>query len=164
MKKNLLVIIFLIFCQACDHGLAPPPPEKIEQGILGTIYYIGNFPDSLREHRLIAAKMNRKFRSMNEILNLILSGSDSIQIYPSITQSPLPLQKVDSINYRFVLQPAVYKYIAVVQTTGAILDSTKWKVVGVYSAKPEIEVKIGQFIENVDITVDYDNLPIQPFE
>lgn len=172
-RKSFLnhILFFFILSTliiSCDHGLAPPPKEKIEQGILGTIYYKGTFPDSLKEHRLFAAKMYRKFRSMNEIIGLILSASDSIQIYPSITQS-LPLTKIDSLNYRFVLPPAVYKYIAVAQTTGAILDSSKWKIVGIYSSDSlriipdQVNIEPGKFIENVNIHVDYDKLPPQPF-
>ncbi|MDI6803281.1 MAG: hypothetical protein QME58_05470 [Bacteroidota bacterium] len=169
--KTLSIVLFVVSCAilSCDHGLAPPPKEKIEQGITGTIYYKGTFPDSLKEHRLFAAKMDRKFRSMNEIMMLILSGSDSIQIYPSILQSPLSLIKEDSIKFRFVLPPALYKYIAVAQTTGAIFDSSKWKIVGVYSSdsmritSDEIFVEPGKFLENVNIYVNYDSLPPQPF-
>lgn len=169
--KNIFIVLLLIcfFNLSCDHGLAPTPKEKIEQGIAGTLYYKGTFPDSLKEHRLFAAKMYRKFRSMNEIMELILSGSDSIHIYPSILQSSLSLQKEDSIRYRFVLPPAVYKYIAVAQTTGAIFDSSKWKIVGVYSSDSlriipdQVNIEPGKFIENVNIYVDYDSLPPQPF-
>lgn len=169
--KNIIIILFVISCTilSCDHGLAPPPKKIIEQGITGTIYYKGTFPDSLKEHRLFAAKMYRKFRSMNEIMTLILSGSDSIQIYPSILQSPLSLIKEDSIKFRFVLPPALYKYIAVAQTTGAIFDSSKWKIVGVYTSDTlrivpnQVSIEPGKFIENVNIYVDYDNLPPQPF-
>lgn len=170
MNKFILIIIVFLILSGCDKGLTPPIPEKVDQGISGTIYYRGNFPDSLKEHRLIAAKMYRKYRSINEILNLILTGSDSIQIFPSIASPPLPLQKIDSLRYRFSLPPSVYKYIAVVQTTGELLDSTRWRIVGVYGKmdgtfQPDsVEVKIGEFIENVNINVDYNNLPPQPFD
>lgn len=170
--KNIFIVLFLFSFAiiSCDHGLAPPPKEKIEQGISGTIYYKGTFPDSLKEHRLIAAKMYRKFRSMNEIMMLILSGSDSIHIYPSILQSSLSLQKEDSIKYRFVLPPAEYKYIAVAQTTGEVFDSTKWKIVGVHSLDSitwdprPVHIHSGSFVDSINITVDYNNPPPQPFD
>ncbi|MDP2209459.1 MAG: hypothetical protein Q8K98_11930 [Bacteroidota bacterium] len=169
--KHIIIVLFLFSFAiiSCDHGLAPPPKEKIEQGISGTIYYRGAFPDSLKEHRLFAAKMDRKFRSMNEIMTLILSGSDSIQIYPSILQSPLSLTKEDSIKFRFVLPPALYKYLAVAQTTGAIFDSSQWKIVGVYSLDSinwvprPILIGSGEFVDSINITVDYNNPPPQPF-
>lgn len=171
MKNIFIVLSMICFINlSCDHGLAPPPKEKIEQGISGTIYYKGKFPDSLKEHRLFAAKMFRKFRSMNEIMTLILSGSDSIQIYPSILQSPLSLTKEDSIKYKFVLPPALYRYIAVAQTSGAIFDSSKWRIVGVFSidtinwSPRPILVGKGAFVDSVNITVDYNNPPPQPFE
>lgn len=169
MKKVLCFIFALLTFSGCDKGLSPPLPDKVDQGINGKIYYQGNYPDSLREHRLIAAKMYRKYRSINEILNLILSGSDSIQVYPPIAGPPLPLTKIDSLEYKFSLPPATYKYIAVVQSTGDLIDSTKWKVVGVYATYNEIfqpyevTVKLGEYIENINIIVDYDNLPPQPF-
>ncbi len=170
IMKNLLIILLFFLIISCDHGLAPPPKEKIEQGIAGTIYYKGKFPDSLKEHRLFAAKMFRKFRSMNEIMSLILSGSDSIQIYPSILQSPLSLTKEDSIKYKFVLPPALYRYIAVAQTSGGIFDSSKWQIVGVYSRDTvnwppsQVLVGTGYFVDSVNITVDYNNPPPQPFD
>lgn len=172
MMKNLFIVLFMVSFAiiSCEHGLAPPPKEIIEQGITGTIYYKGTFPDSLKEHRLFAAKMYRKFRSMNEIMMLILSGSDSIQIYPPIIQPSLSLTKEDSIKYRFVLEPVLYRYIAVAQTTGAIFDSSKWKIVGVYSLDSinwdprPILVGNGSFVDSINITVDYNNPPPQPFE
>ncbi len=171
MKSIFIFLLLSIFVCiiSCDHGLAPPTKEIIEQGITGTIYYRGTFPDSLKEHRLFAAKMYRKFSSMNEIMMLIFSGSDSIHIYPSIIQPALSLTKEDSIKYRFVLPPASYKYFAVAQTTGSIFDSTKWKIVGVYSSDSlriipdEVVVQPGMFLRDVNIYVDYDNLPPQPF-
>lgn len=169
MIRLISIILLTILVFGCDKGLSPPVPEKIDQGIAGVIYYKGNFPDSLKEHRLIAAKMYRKYRSINEILNLILTGSDSIQIFPPIASPSLPLYKIDSLSYRFSLPPAIYKYIAIVQTTGALMDSTKWKIVGVYTEQVDtfqpgtVEVKLGQYVEEVNINVDYNNLPPQPF-
>lgn len=169
MSKILFMMFAFLIFSGCDKGLSPPPPEKVDQGIAGVIYYQGVFPDSLKEHRLIAAKMYRKYRSINEILNLVLSGSDSIQIYPPISSPSLPLYKIDTLSYRFSLPPSTYKYIAIVQTKGELMDSTKWKVVGVYGTNHEnfqpyeVEVKLGEFVENVNIFVDYNNLPPQPF-
>ncbi len=161
--KNLLIVLLLFTIISCDHGLAPPPKEKIEQGISGTIYYRGALPDSLLTHRLIASKVFRKFSSMDEIISLVL-WTDSIQIHPAITYPSLALTKIDSIHFKFVLPPELYKYIAVVQQHGS-----KWKIVGVYSSDsmrvtPDtVIVETGKFVENVNIYVDYDNLPPQPF-
>lgn len=159
----LLLVLSLIF-MFCDHGLAPPPKEAIEQGIEGKIYYKGNYPTNITAHKLFASKVYRTFRDMKEIMNLIFT-TDSIALYPP----DLPFTKIDSIDYRFVLQPDMYRYIAVAQARGEITDPANWKIVGVYSLDTlnwdprPILVGSGLFIDSVNITVDYNNPPPQPF-
>ncbi|MDI6779000.1 MAG: hypothetical protein QME25_02215, partial [Bacteroidota bacterium] len=70
----------------------------------------------------------------------------------------------------FVLQPDMYIYIAVAQAQGEITDPANWKIVGIYSSDSlriipdQVNIEPGKFIENVNIHVDYDKLPPQPFE
>jgi hypothetical protein len=164
--KQLFIVLFLvcIINLSCDHGLAPLPSERIEQGITGTIYYKGTFPTNITAHYFFASKVFRRFRDFDEILGLVFQP-DSIQLYPE-----LPKHKIDSISYRFVLPPAVYKYIAIAQAHGDMSQMQNWKIVGVYSSDSmrvtpdEVFVEPGKFVENVNIYVDYDSLPPQPFD
>lgn len=165
--KNLLIVLFLFSFAiiSCDHGLAPPPKEAIEQGIEGKIFYKGNYPTNITAHKLFASKVYRTFRDMKEIMNLIFT-TDSIALYPP----DLPFTKIDSIDYRFVLQPDMYRYIAVAQARGEITDPANWKIVGVYSldtinwSPRPILIGNGEFVDSINITVDYNNPPPQPFD
>lgn len=164
--KTLSIVLFVVSCAiiSCDHGLAPPPSEKIEQGITGTIYYTGNFPTNITAHYFFASKVFRRFRDFEEIYILVLQP-DSIQLYPE-----LPKHKIDSISYRFVLPPALYKYVATAQAHGDMSQMQNWKIVGLYTSDSmritpdEIFIEPGKFVEDVNIYVDYDSLPPQPFD
>lgn len=164
-SKTIIVLLLTAFISlSCDHGLAPPPSERVEQGITGTIYYQGTFPTNITAHYFFASKVFRHFRDFEEIYLLVLQP-DSIQLYPE-----LPKHKIDSISYRFVLPPAVYKYIAIAQAHGDMSQMQNWKIVGLYTsdsirvAPDTVIVETGKFVENVNIYVDYDSLPPQPFD
>jgi hypothetical protein len=168
MKSNIIIVLLLtpFLNISCDHGLAPSPGGVVvEQGIKGKIYYKGNYPTDLTAHKLIASKIYRKFHDINELINLVLA-SDSISIY----SSELPFAQIDSINYRFKLQPTLYKYITIAQARGEITNPNNWKIVGVYdldttTVEPTpVNILSGEFRDSINIYVDYNHLPPQPFD
>ncbi len=165
MKLKVKYFVFLLVVSvvliSCDYGLEPP---KIEQGIAGKIYYKGNQPEVITAHYLIASKVYRTFKDISEILFLV--SVDSISLY----DKPLPTVRTDSLDYRFKLSPAVYKYIAIAQAWGDPSVAGNWKIVGVYDldtttvTPTEVTVVEGIFNTDLNIYVDYNNLPPQPFE
>jgi hypothetical protein len=167
MKSKAIIVLLLtaLVNLSCDHGLAPPPQVIIEQGIKGKVFYKGIFPSDITAHKLIASKIYRKFHDMNEVMNLILT-TDSISVYPA----ELPFTQIDSIEYRFVLQPYLYKYIAIAQARGEITNPYNWKIVGVYdldttTVEPtSVNILSGEFKDSINIYVDYNHLPPQPFD
>jgi hypothetical protein len=167
MKSKAILVLFLtaLVNLSCDHGLAPPPQEIIGQGIKGNIFYKGTFPSDITAHKLIASKIYRKFHDMNEVMNLILT-TDSIAVYPA----ELPFTQIDSIDYRFVLQTYLYKYIAIAQARGEITNPYNWRIVGVYdldttTVEPtSVNVLSGEIRDSINIYVDYNHLPPQPFD
>jgi hypothetical protein len=151
---------------ACDHGLVPPPeePELMKPGFGGAIWYSGKWPpsDSLKDLRIVA------FRDFppKDIVSEVLSGN--AEVYPPLGSSSLPFG-VDSTNYSFFVPAGTYEYIAVAQQYGPNVFAD-WKAVGVYTMDPysatpaTVVVPSGPFVWGIDLIVDFDHPPPQPFE
>jgi len=150
----ILFIILLLF--ACNHGLSPTGPESIskDNGISGTIFY-QNWPpaDSIKNLKLVVFK---EFPP-DDIL------SEAVYYPPGFSES-LP-QFVDSTDYFMALEPGVYEYIVVAQQYGGFLD---WRAVGQYdttrqdSLPTSVTILPGSVLPDINIYVDFENLPIQP--
>jgi len=162
--KGLLFIAF--FTMSCDHGLAPLPvePEAVKAGFGGVIRYIGKWPppDSLKDLRLVA------FLNFppQDIVSEVISGK--AKVYPPLGESSLPFN-VDSTRYEFFVDPGTYQYIAVAQQYGPNVFAD-WKAVGMYHTTSEpnqpasVTVPPNVFVTGIDIMVDFDHLPRQPFK
>ncbi|WP_337864421.1 hypothetical protein [Ignavibacterium sp.] len=171
MIKNflaILILIFLLLNNSCDHGISPLPEQPEISGFEGTIFFVSPWPDSIRRTHLVIFKnpllqpsdfviTNLKFIS-NEIpfgvQSFHFSSLDSAIIPPS----PGPFE------------PGEYAYVAVAhQTTEQLSLARKdWFVSGVYytnndTTKPGVLViQENKITRNVNIRVDFNNLPTQP--
>lgn len=153
----LILTILLSMLVSCDGGLEPTPIAS-KAYIKGRIHYKGNWSpkDSIFDLRAIAFK---NFPPAN-LLTEIMSG----QAY--FLQDSLPYY-VDSSD--FILEipdpPVTLKYIAIAQRYG---DLFSWRAVGVYTISgnqtenASINVEAGKTY-NIDINVDFNNMPPQPF-
>lgn len=136
------ILIFLILILACsiDHGLGPTV-----QGIRGTVYFDGAWPDSILEARVAV------FETYPVESFLELSGySDSI-----------PLAS-DSAAYEVRLTSGEYAFVVVV-----CRSKPSWNagcMLGFYHmpAAPHIPqaitVESGEFLEGIDINVEFTSL------
>jgi hypothetical protein len=77
---------------------------------------------------------------------------------------------IDSLLYSFPLQSGTYKYIGVIRQTCAISNGIRaFRVVGFYkdstdASKPGIvEVNDREQVKGINIDVDFQNPPPQPF-
>jgi hypothetical protein len=93
----------------------------------------------------------------------------TIFLYPSISQS-LPLGVVDSISYSFPLKSGTYKYVGVIQQVNPNLTNIRaFRVVGFYKDSLDallpgiVEVNDSYQIHGIDIDVDFQDPPPQPF-
>jgi hypothetical protein len=130
-------------------------------GISGTIFY-ENWPtDSLRDLRLVVFK----YYPPDSIKNEILGGRAFV--YPGLTKKGLPFN-VDSTNYIHELDPGEYGYVVVAQRYGSDVLAD-WRAVGQYDTVPAdvepsaVTVIADSLLYDIDIYVDFDNLPPQPF-
>lgn len=156
----LAAVVLLLFASACeDHGLLPPTEMTIP-GFSGTLHIRGTWPpqDSVRDLRVAA------FRNYppKDLLSEVLGGS-------AVFSDGLP-HGMDSIAYRVQAEAlrGVFAYVVVAQNYGPD-PFQHWRAVGVYTvsgdvrAPSPIDVGGGRFLRDIDITVDFIDLPPQPF-
>ena len=154
-----IVLFSFAFSSGCDHGLSPEVSD-IDPGFGGTLHIAGNWPpqDSVRDLRVVA------FRNYppKDILSEVINGS-------AMFSDELPYGET-AISY--VIQDETlsgsFSYVVVAQNYGED-PFQDWRAVGVYAVtgdatKPSpVDLGNGLFIDGVDITVDFYDLPPQPF-
>ena len=151
MRKIYPVLLCVLVIWSCDHGI--DPQDWVEPGFGGKINFIGAWPplDSLQDLRLVVYK---KYPPPNFFE--FVKFSDKLSF------------NVDSYQYKLLIPPGTYEYIAIAQQYGPNIF-LHWRAVGFFSAQSDkklpgsINVQENTFLNNVDITVDFDHLPVQPF-
>lgn len=161
--KILLILIVVNIISSCYHGIEPKDDTSVKQGISGTIFF-KNWPDSstLLDLRLIIFENYPPVDIFTEITN------GRATVYPSLgSPENLPFF-TDSTDFLVGLNTGVYEYIVVAQQFGTdILND--WRAVGQYdttlfdSIPTSIEIVTESIYSNVNIFVDFDSLPGQPF-
>lgn len=155
--KLLLPLILLLY--SCDHGLKPPEvthQQYEEPGFGGTVYFRGNWPDTVYDLRVVAF---RNYPPRN-IINEVIEGK------AKFSQS-LP-RRVDSTKYEVPADTGKWEYIVVALQHGPNIFSD-WKAIGVYDTNPNdtiptpIYIPYGKFIRGINITCDFSTSPPQPF-
>ncbi len=160
------VSVVLLVVAHCDKGLTPPEDQGIT-GISGTIFF-SNWPppDSLFDLRLVAFKNFPPENILVEILNGNAYVFPSIETDSAVVRKMLPFY-ADQVDYLFELPPGTYGYLAVAHQYGPNL-LTDWQAVGQYDTDADslpspVVVREGEILRLIPITVDFHNLPIQPF-
>jgi hypothetical protein len=165
MKIIALFVLILLSLSilTCDHGLKPAEEEKAKMALSGTVYYSNWLPaDSIQLLKIVFFKT---FPPEN-IINEVLGGNASI--YPLVLSESLPLDE-DSTNYEIELKAETYTYITVAQQYGPDVF-TQWRAVGQYNTNPgdslptAVTVLEDSILYNINIFVDFNNLPPQHFE
>jgi hypothetical protein len=155
-----LLCSLLLIAAACeDHGLSPVSATETP-GFSGTIRMRSAWPpaDSVRDLRIAA------FRNYppKDILTEIIAGS-------AVFSDELPYGE-NLIEYRVQSETlsGTFAYVVVAQNYGP--DPFKqWRAVGVYTvtgnvqSPSPIDLGTGRFLRDIDVEVDFLNLPPQPF-
>lgn len=155
-----LPLLFALLLAACDEGLVPDPVDAEIAGFEGTLRVVSDWPpaDSVRDLRVIA------FREYppKDILSEVVGGT-------AVFSEPLAY---DSSTQAYRVQNAQltgsFRYIVAAQQYGENLFQD-WRVVGVFTVVNDvtqpgaIDLGSGRFVRDVDIRVDFRNLPPQPF-
>jgi len=170
----LVLIGMLILVSGCDKGLAPITEDT---GFSGVITF-KNWPppDSVLELRLVA--FEEYPADSASIFGVLLSGHAAI--YPHITTGVAPTLEIlgnksaDTVHYKFtkegsILKETTYNYIVMGWRYGAN-PFADWAPAGVYTENPgtfdpaSVVVRERRMRKDVDITVDFHNLPPKPWK
>lgn len=162
MKNNRIYIflILLIFSVACDKGLQPPPPVA-KSYLTGLITYLNGkdkWPpaDSVIDIRVVAFKNYPPKDILEEITKGEAFFTNSLPFFVDTSSFSLEIPE----------PPVTLNYIVVAQQYASLFD---WRVIGVWTltednTKPSsINVEPGKTYSGINIKVDFDNLPPQPF-
>lgn len=159
---RIITVIFLL--SGCDeHGLNPDNVD--ESGFGGTISFVSKLPppDSLFDIRIVAVPYFPVDTLFQPIILKVLDG-----VIPFSENFKQSADSGKTIRYELFVKPQTYYYVAVVQQFGIDVFS-QWKVVSVYGYGPSdpnpkiIAVEDGKFTRNINFTVDFYDLPPQPF-
>ena len=167
MKINLInksvFILILVILFACDHGIDPEDVEAPLQGVSGTIYY-HNWPQqsTLLDLRLIVFKNYPPVNIFSEI-----TQGNAVVHPPLGSPDNLPYFE-DSTDFTVTLEEGYYGYVVVAQQYGP--DILKdWRAVGQYDTTlhdtipTAITIEKDSPLEGINVIVDFDSLPGQPF-
>ena len=167
MSTRLLVFLICVtFFWGCDGGLQP---SEIQPGFGGTIRFAGGYwppADSLVNLWLFASQVYPLDSTL--VFRGIISNPPYIFISPGFSGT-LATDQVDSLAYVFLVPPGTYRYVGVVQRLRNDFYVQSLRVVGIYGvpgnpAQPGVfTVQENQFVDQINIPVDFLNPPPQPF-
>lgn len=174
-RYGFAFLILLLACSGCDQGLAP---LNAPSGFRGVIHF-KNWPsvDSVWELRIIAF-----YTYPTDSANILIAlANGNAAVYPPIGASGFRwfvtdggVQKFrDSLQYTFAttgssLQVSNYGYVVLAWRYGPNF-LTDWRPGGVYSLVPgantpsPVRVLLHRIQPDVDILVDFHNLPPRPW-
>ncbi|GBD06501.1 hypothetical protein HRbin21_00294 [bacterium HR21] len=145
----------------CTGGL-DPAMVPVEAKISGTVWFRGPWPppDSLLDLRVVAFQVYPPTNVLEEVLGGRALFSERLPAAPSVERA--------SYEITVPQPPMVFRYIIVAQQYGPDIFR-HWRVIGVYtrdtvSYRPDsLWVEPGGVYPNVNIQVDFERLPPQPF-
>ncbi len=152
--KYIYILIISLILTSCDGGLEPMPKSTIR----GVVLYQNEWlPDStIKDIRVVAFK---NFPP-NDIITEVLSGE-------AVFSEPLTPFFTDSASFIIEIPdaPVMYNYIAVARQYGSLFE---WDAIGVYTDDYIDFTPKSLFIqkhstETINIKVDFNNYPPQPF-
>jgi len=161
MIIRYLIVLLLSTILSCNGGLEPPPPVA-KAYIGGLITYLNgknDWPpqDSVVDIRVAAFKVYPP----KDIITEITAGN------AYFTSSLKKFVDSDSFNLEILNPPEEIKYLVVAQQYGSLFQ---WRAIGVWTLSGDVTKPSSIFVEpgksylNLDINVDFNNLPPQPFE
>lgn len=159
------VILLILPSAGCDReGLNPNVYQ--EPGISGRIIFAGALPppDSLRDLRIVAVPYYPVDTTFAELFDKIVNKG----IIPFSEGMAGQAAAHGIVPYHMNVKPQTYYYVAAVQLFG-VNFLQDWRVVGIYGytaanpAPEPVTVREGKISDNIDITVDFYSLPVQPF-
>jgi hypothetical protein len=168
MRMLLFLLVIVAIVEGCDGGLAPLPPAK--PGFSGTVYFESATwppPDSVVNLWLFVSRIYPLDSA--KVFNGLINGSISVFPAPDTSSITDPRTPVSSVSYEYPLSAGQYLYAGVIQRLRSDFNIRSFRVIGVYSeqgqpAQPAtFEVPAQGIVSGIDIFVNFDQPPTQPF-
>jgi hypothetical protein len=159
----------MLLAIACDdHGIEPKPKPSELSGFSGKVTFVSAWPDSIKRAFVVVFQ------------NPLLTSGDFTVFNLKFLSREIPLEasayEYSSLDSAFIppvpgpFPPGTYAYIAVAQqsTDELSLARKDWFVSGIYYAQGDttqpgtMVIPDSTFVENINITVDFNNPPPQP--
>ena len=168
-KLFLLAVLMPLLLGRCDKGIEPLPDTSTVSGptgFSGKVTFTGAWPQGIKRTHLVVfqnpIETSQDFLPPNFsfVADSIPYGSTQF-VYNSVDNNFYPV---------FQLSPGSYRYVVVAQSKSPTLslDRKDWTVVGVYYANGNtsspgvLTIEQNRMTINIDINVDFNNLPPQP--
>lgn len=169
MRYNFyfLSLLLTFIASSCQEGLAPVGKVNLNSYINGIIRYVGGkakFPDSSQVFGIYAAAFKKFPSDSGGIINEILKGN----VYLKLESLPYPADSSEfSLEIPYADAPVNIEYIVIAMQTGSSIQSQK--AIGVFTESGDNTKPSQIFVEkgrtyNINIKVDFDSLPPQPFK
>ena len=161
------VLLMVLGIASCDGGLGPAPEQKA--GFEGTIRFVRtSWPPADSIFGLWVFTSQEYLSDSTAIFTGLFTTPPTIYLYPGLTGS-LSLAPMDSVTYVLYPVAGTYAYTGVIQQTSPAISAGNLRIVGLYR-KPvpgfiaeTLSVRPAEFIGGVDIAVDFNNPPPQPY-
>jgi hypothetical protein len=170
-KCQSAILILMLFAVACnDHGIEPKPePSAFEiSGFSGKVSFASEWPDSVKRAFVVVFQNPLLTPGDFTILNLKFLSREIPLGVQTYNYSSFDSAFIPSVPGPF--PPGTYAYIAVAQqsTEELSLARNDWFVSGIYYANGDttqpgtMVIPDITFVENINITVDFNDPPPQP--
>ena len=165
LLAGILSLCFALGLVSCSGGLEPYPIPPDFTGFRGTVRFVGDstaWPtDSI--YNLVVVAFEEQPDSVTDILPAVLGGR-------AVFSTSLPLF-VDSATYEIELpadRERTFRYVVVGMQDGPVITQD-WTMIAVHAidndpTRPDSVTIAPGVTSVVDFTVDFKNLPPQPFD
>ncbi len=165
MKIKFFIFLFAIaLLSGCNHGIAPIEAPDVEPGFSGKITFIGNWPNDVLQTVVVLFK------------DPLIDSTDFNMLNLRFVSAPIPygskefiFSTEDKNNFVSNVEPGEYAYLAVAQQIIPNSFARKaWRIAGVYCPDGDstnagkFYLPENTFLENVNITCDFNRPPAQP--
>lgn len=163
MRNLYLFIILIFFLASCDQGLSPDlAKEKV--GFGGKVTFSGNWNNEIKQTLIVLFKDPLLSESDFNVFNLKFVSEVIPFGVETFSYSSNDISLISNI------EPGTYSYLAVAQSKRDTISLIRkdWEIVALYYSTDDttqpgkLIIPESEFVNNVDIFCDFNNLPPQP--
>lgn len=163
LSSRSLMLMALFLVAGCDEGLKPPDSVSTTNGEMSGLITFTNwdFAGTVEDIRIVAFRVFPPANVVEEVLQ------GRAVVYPPLGSGALVEAGADSFRYSVTLAAGIYPYVVVAQRFGPNV-LTDWRPVGQYDLDSNLTIPspvtivAGEGTSNIDIAVDFANLPPPP--